>query len=77
MNSSPIDDRTYDREKVSVALEIILHRLEALITGILTGVEGNPFIPKNKASYWVSAGPLKVSQINTDKIILDFWYFLF
>ena len=35
------------------------------------------FIPKNKASYWVSAGPLKVSQVNPDKLILDFWYFLF
>ena len=61
-----------------VALGIILHRLEVLITGILTGVAGkNPFIPKNKASYWVSAGPLKVSQVNPDKLILDFWYFLF
>ena len=25
----------------------------------------------------VSAGPLKVSQVNPDKLILDFWYFLF
>jgi len=60
-----------------VALGIILHRLEVLITGILTGVAGNPFIPKNKVSYWVSVGPLKVSQVNPDKLILDIWYFLF
>jgi hypothetical protein len=49
----------------------------ALITGILTGVAGNLLPPQNKASYWVSAGPLKVSQVNSDKVILDFWYFLF
>jgi heptaprenyl diphosphate synthase len=31
MNSSPIDDSTYDRGIVMVALGIILHRLEALL----------------------------------------------
>jgi hypothetical protein len=60
-----------------VALGIILHRLEVLITEILTEVAAIPFIRKNKASYWVSAGPLKVSQVNPDKLILDLWYFLF
>jgi hypothetical protein len=40
-------------------------------------VAGNLLPPQNKASYWVSAGPLKVSQVNSDKVILDFWYFLF
>jgi hypothetical protein len=37
MNSSPIDDSIYDREIVimtlMVGLEIILHRLEALLPG--------------------------------------------
>ena len=31
MNSSPIDDSTYDRGIVMVALGIILYRLEALL----------------------------------------------
>jgi hypothetical protein len=43
-----------------------------LITDILTGVAGNLLPRKIKLPNWVSAGPLKVSKKNPDKIILDF-----